>query len=164
VIDKVIYKPIGIVHSPFAEPAGTPIQSVSAMNEEGWIEVFEEYEKGLADLDGFSHIFVIYHCHLVRSVPLLVKPYMDDTERGVFATRSPARPNPIGLSVVGLEAVEGNVLRIRGIDMIDGTPVLDIKPFVPEFQVSGKVRIGWLEKRVKRLDVTRDDGRFKRED
>jgi len=160
--EKVVYKPIGVVHSPFKVPSGTPIQSVSAMDEEGEIEVFMEYEKGLADLDGFSHIIVIYHCHLVKSVPLLVKPYMDDTERGVFATRSPARPNPIGLSVVKLESVEGNILRIRGIDMVDGTPVLDIKPYVPQFQVNGQVRVGWLEKRVKNLDRTRDDGRFSR--
>lgn len=160
--EEITYKPIGVVHSPFKEPAGTPIQSVSAMDKTAEIEVFKEYEKGLADIEGFSHIIVIFHCHLAKSRPLLVRPYMDDVERGVFATRSPARPNPIGMSIVRLEAVEGNVLKIRGVDIVDGTPILDIKPFVPHFQMDETVRVGWLEERVKRLPHTKDDGRFSR--
>ena len=156
----VVYKVIGVVHTPFKQPRGTPIQPSAAADAEGVVEVFEEFADGVCDLDGFSHIILLYHFHLVSGSALKVKPYMDTVERGVFATRSPRRPNPIGLSVVRLLRIEGNRLFIRGVDILDGTPLLDIKPYVPQFNVGGDVRIGWLEKKIGKLPYMRDDGRF----
>ncbi len=154
------YKPIGIIHSPFEEPKGTPIQPTAAKGVEGTVEVFPEYADGLKDLEGFSHIILIYHFHLSRRSSLKVKPYMDDQIRGVFSTRAPSRPNPIGISAVRLVKVEGNILRVQDIDIVDGTPLLDIKPYVPEFDVRDAEKIGWLEKNVHKLSASRDDGRF----
>jgi len=155
------YRPIGIIHSPFKTPQGTPIQPTAAYNVKGTIEIFPEFVEGLKDLDGFSHIILIYHFHLVSSFSLLVKPYMDDNFHGVFATRAPARPNPIGISVVRLDRIEKNLLHVRDIDVVDGTPLLDIKPYVPEFDVRNDVsKIGWLKQNIKKLPLTRDDGRF----
>lgn len=160
-MDEIIYHPIGIVHSPFKEPKGVPIQSSAAMDIEGSVEIFPEYADGLKDLDGFSHIVLLVHLHLSKGYSLIVVPYMDNEPRGVFATRAPRRPNPIGISVVRLVKIEGNILRIKGMDLVDGTPVLDIKPYVPHFELCDEdVRIGWLERRVHRLRDTRDDGRF----
>jgi tRNA-Thr(GGU) m(6)t(6)A37 methyltransferase TsaA len=122
--------------------------------------VFPEYVEGLKDLDGFSHIILLYHFHLSKPSPLRVKPYMDDEAHGVFAMRGPSRPNPIGLSIVRLEAVEGNVLQIRDVDIVDETPVLDIKPYVPQFDARDVERIGWLGEQVHKLPTTQDDGRF----
>jgi len=154
------YRPIGIIHSPFKEPKGTPIQPTGARNIDATVELFPEYVEGLKDLEGFSHIILIYHFHLSKHTSLRVKPYMDDELRGVFATRAPSRPNPIGISVVRLVKVEGNILHIQDVDAVDGTPLLDIKPYVPEFDTRKVERIGWLEKRVHRLRETKDDGRF----
>lgn len=159
-MSEIRYKPIGVIHSPFKEPKGVPIQSASAQGIKGTIEIFPEYIEGLKDLEGFSHIILIYHFHLARRGALKVKPYMDNKLRGVFATRAPSRPNPIGLSIVRLVKIEGNVLHIQDVDIIDGTPLLDIKPYVPEFDIRKVERIGWLEKRVKKLHITKDDGRF----
>ena len=157
---EVVYKAIGVVHTPFKQPRGTPIQPSAAANAEGIVEVFEKFADGLCDLQGFSHIILLYHFHLVSGSALKVKPYMDTQERGVFATRSPRRPNPIGMSVVRLMRVEGNRLFVRGVDILDGTPLLDIKPYVPQFNAGGEVRIGWLEKNIVKLPRMRDDGRF----
>ena len=157
---EIRYKPIGITHSPFKEPKGTPIQPVAGQEVEGTIEIFPEYVEGLKDLEGFSHIILVYHFHLAKRGTLKVVPYMDNEPRGVFATRAPTRPNPIGISIVRLVKVEGNTLYIQDIDIVDGTPLLDIKPYVPEFDVRKVEKIGWLIKRVKRLYETRDDGRF----
>jgi tRNA-Thr(GGU) m(6)t(6)A37 methyltransferase TsaA len=162
IMAKVQYESIGVVHSPFAEPKGTPIQPKGGKGITGTVEVSPQYVKGLKDLDGFSHIILVYHFHQSEGYSLRVKPYMDDKEHGVFATRAPSRPNPIGVSVVRLEKIEGNVLHVRDVDIIDGTPLLDIKPYVPEFDASEVPRIGWLEDRVKRLGETTDDGRFVR--
>jgi len=157
---EIKYKPIGIVHSPFKESAGTPIQPKASKGAEGMVEVFPEYTEGLSDLDGFSHIILICHFHLSRHAPLKVKPYMDNDFRGVFATRSPARPNPIGLSVVRLKRIENNKLYIKDLDIIDGTPLLDIKPYVKEFAADEEIKIGWLQNRIDRLPDSKDDGRF----
>lgn len=157
---KIDYKAIGSIHSPFKEPYGTPIQPTAAKDVEGIVEVFPEYAEGLKDIEGFSHIILIYHFHLAKRVSLKVRPYMDDNLRGIFATRAPPRPNPIGISIVRLIKVEGNILHIQDVDIVDGTPLLDIKPYVPEFDVRKVEKIGWLEKRVSRLDETKDDGRF----
>ena len=154
------YKPIGIIHSPFKEPKGTPIQPRKSGGVGGSVEVFPEYKDGLSDLDGFSHIILIYHMHLVNKFSLKVVPFLDDVMRGLFATRAPWRPNPIGMSVVRLEKIEGNTLFISELDMIDGTPLLDIKPYVTEFDVRAVDKAGWLEEKTKEIKKTVDDGRF----
>jgi len=158
--EDITFRPIGIVHSPFKKPEGMPIQPPAAKGIEGTVEVFPEYGEGLEDIGKFSHIFLIYLLHLSRKHGLKVKPYMDDRERGVFATRAPSRPNPIGISVVELVEVDGNVLHIKNVDIVDGTPLLDIKPYVPQFDIHDVKKIGWLEKKVHKLPETKDDGRF----
>lgn len=161
-LKKIIYKPIGIIHSPFKEPKGTPIQSTAAKDIEGTIDIFPEYTDGLQDLDGFSHIILIYHFHLSKKAPLLIKPYMDSKPHGVFAIRAPSRPNPVGLSTVRLIGIEKNKILVRDIDIVDGTPLLDIKPYVPEFDTRKVVKTGWLEKNVRKLKKSKDDGRFEK--
>jgi len=157
---KIEYKPIGIIHTPFKSPEGTPIQPTGAKGIEATVELFEEYAQGLNDLDGFSHIHLLYHCHLSKTYSLNVVPFLDTEKRGLFSTRAPSRPNPIGLSVVQLLGIENNVLRIMDIDVIDGTPLLDIKPYVPEFDVRKATNIGWLGFRSKKIENAADDGRF----
>lgn len=156
----ISYKPIGIIRTPFKEPQGTPIQPTGGEGIEGIVEVYPEYQSGLKDIGGFSHLILIYHFHLIKDYSLKAKPFMDDKEHGIFAIRGPARPNPIGLSVVRLIQVEGNLLHIQDLDIIDGTPLLDIKPYVPRFDGRTNVRTGWLEDNVDKLEKTRDDGRF----
>ncbi len=154
------YTPIGIIHSPFKEPKGVPIQPSASKEVEGYVEIFPEFVPGLKDLEGFSHIILLYHFHLSKPFSLLVKPYLDDKHHGVFATRAPARPNPIGLSIVQLLSIEENILHIRDVDIVDGTPLLDIKPYVPQFDERENVRIGWLEDNIAKLPKSKDDGRF----
>ncbi len=156
------YAPIGIIHSPFKEPEGTPIQTKGGKGVEGTVEVLPEYVEGLKDLEGFSHIVLVFHFHLTKGYSLQVKPYLDEKEHGVFATRAPSRPNPIGISIVRLERIDRNVLPIRDLDIVDGTPLLDIKPYVPEMNASEVERIGWLEGKAKKVEETTDDGRFVR--
>ena len=134
-INKITYNAIGIIHSPYREPRGTPIQSSAAQDVEGTVELSPKYSKGVEDLEGFSHIILIYHFHLSKRYSLKVKPYLDDKAHGVFATRAPSRPNPIGISIVQLTKIEGNILHIKDVDIVDGTPLLDIKPFIKEFDV-----------------------------
>lgn len=162
IVKEIEYKPIGIIHSPFNEPEETPIQPSAARDIQGTVELFSEYVEGLKDLEGFSHITLIYHLHLSKPYSLHVKPFMDDTLRGLFATRAPSRPNPIGISTVRLDKVEGVILYIRDVDIVDGTPLLDIKPYVPEFDVREKIKRGWLNKKIHRLRKTKDNGRFKK--
>jgi tRNA-Thr(GGU) m(6)t(6)A37 methyltransferase TsaA len=159
-MQPICYQPIGVIHSPFREPKGTPIQPAAAKGIEGQVELFPEYEPGLRDLDGFSHIILLYHFHLAKPGPLQRKPYMDSQNRGVFAMRGPSRPNPIGLSIVQLLKVDKQHLTIQDVDIIDGTPLLDIKPYVPAFDTRPATRIGWLAKRVQQLPESRDNGRF----
>lgn len=159
-MNEIRYKPIGIIHSPFREPSGTPIQPAGARDIGSTVEIASEYVKGLEDIEGFSHVILIYHFHLSRGYLLKVKPYMDEKSRGVFATRAPSRPNPIGISIVRLVKVDGNVLYIKDVDIVDGTPLLDIKPYVPEFDTRKVEKIGWLKKKVNKLSRARDDGRF----
>ena len=160
--EAIRYKPIGIIHSPFIVPRDAPIQSACAKDIEGAVDIFPEYSKGLADLEGFSHIILLYHFHLSKGFSLKVKPYLDEQLRGVFATRAPARPNPIGMSIVRLVKVEGEKLYIHDVDILDGTPLLDIKPYVPEFDSRNADKIGWLSDKIDELPETRDDGRFYR--
>jgi tRNA-Thr(GGU) m(6)t(6)A37 methyltransferase TsaA len=138
--------PIGIIHSPFTDVNETPIQAYRSQVR-GVVEVYPEYAEGLQDLEGFSHIFLLYTFHKSSGYSLLVKPFLDDVLRGLFATRYPARPNPIGLSVVRLITQQGNTLEIEGVDMLDGTPLLDIKPYVPEFDIRSDTRSGWYYSR-----------------
>ncbi len=154
----VEYSPIGVVRSPFSEKEGTPIQPSRADGARGTVEVFPEFAEGLSDLDGFSHIILLCHLHRSSGWRLKVVPFLDTEPRGIFATRAPCRPNPIGLSVVNLLAVDGNVLSIENVDLLDGTPVLDIKPFVGEFDARTEIRTGWLE--AARLRRDRADDRF----
>lgn len=158
---KIVYRPIGIVHSPFSEAEGMPIQTSRAREIRGTVELAPEYADGLQDLDGFSHAVLLCHLHRSRGFELKVVPFLDDTPRGVFATRAPRRPNPIGLSVVRLVSVEGSRITFEGVDLIDGTPVLDIKPYVPEFDDREEIRLGWLEE-ARRRD-TLSDTRFVRD-
>ena len=154
------YTPIGIIHSPFKTPKGSPIQPPGADGIEGRVEVFPEYVAGLSDLQGFSHIHLIYHFHLAKSFSLHVKPFLDDKPHGLFATRAPARPNPIGISIVELTGIENGQLHIRDIDIVDKTPLLDIKPYVPDFDDRAATKIGWLEKKKSKVKTIADDGRF----
>ena len=159
-MNEIKYKPIGVVHSLFKQPKGTPIQPAGAKNIDGTVELFPEYAEGLKDLEGFSHIFLIYHFHLSKGAPLKVRPYMDSEVHGVFAMRGPSRPNPIGISVVRLVRIEENILYIQDVDVVNGTPLLDIKPYVPEFDIREVKKIGWLEKNVHKLSTTKNDERF----
>ncbi|MCK4354133.1 MAG: tRNA (N6-threonylcarbamoyladenosine(37)-N6)-methyltransferase TrmO [Dehalococcoidia bacterium] len=159
-MNAIKYKPIGLIHSPFKEPEGTPIQPAGAKGINGTVEIFPEYAEGLKDVEGFSHIILIYHFHLSRGALLKVKPYMDNQLHGVFAMRGPSRPNPIGISAVRLVRIEDNILHIQDVDIVDETPLLDIKPYVPEFDVREAERTGWLEKNVHKLPASKDDGRF----
>ena len=157
---EIKYKPIGFIHSPFKEPEGTPIQPIAGQGIEGTVEVFQEYLEGLKDLDGFSHIILIYHLHLSTEFSLKVIPFMDDQSHGVFSTRAPKRPNPIGISVVQLVKMAGNILHIKDLDILEGTPLLDIKPYVPEIDMREVQKKGWLEKNVSKISTLKDDGRF----
>ena len=152
--------PIGTIHSPFTRLEGMPIQPVGASGIKGTVEVLEDYAGGLQDLDGFSHIVLLYVFHRSQGFELRVLPFRDTTLRGVFATRAPKRPNPIGLSVVRLEKIVGRVLHIEGVDILDGTPLLDIKPYVPDFDLQGEVRTGWLDSTSKTTPIERSDDRF----
>lgn len=140
-------RPIGIIHTPFREPTGTPIQPVYAHEAEGTVEVFEHFAEGLADLEGFDRIWLVYVCDRAADPTMRVVPYRDTRERGLFATRAPARPNPIGLSCVRLLRIEKNILHLGDLDILDGTPLLDIKPYVPAFDSFPQARSGWLGER-----------------
>jgi tRNA-Thr(GGU) m(6)t(6)A37 methyltransferase TsaA len=143
--DIITYKPIGIIHSGHVDAKLTPIQPIYAQSCKGQVEVFPEFAAGLQDLDGFSHIFLIYHFHRAASAKLVVKPFLQDVERGVFATRSPCRPNSVGLSIVELVRREGNVLYLNKVDILDGTPLLDIKPYSARFDRIETQRDGWQD-------------------
>jgi tRNA-Thr(GGU) m(6)t(6)A37 methyltransferase TsaA len=159
-MEKVIYKPIGIIRSPFTDVSGMPIQPTGAIGVKGTVELDANLEPGLKDLAGFSHIILIYHFHLSKRHSLEVTPFLDDTPRGVFATRVPARPNAIGLSVVRLTGISGSTLTVEDVDVVDGTPLLDIKPFVPDFDNREAQRTGWLKKQASRVNEVRADRRF----
>ena len=157
---SVTYEPVGVVRSPFTSTEGMPLQPIAASEVRGRIEIRPELAPGLRDLDGFSHLHVIAHMH--RGVPgdLEVVPFLDDERpRGIFATRSPRHPNPIGLSVVRLLSISGATLEIAGVDLLDGTPVLDLKPYVPKFDAVAAERTGWLSEAADRVHHLRADWR-----
>ena len=157
---KVTYKPIGTIRTPFKDLKEMPIQPTSDASGVGVIEVFPEFTDALKDLEGFSHIYLLYHFHKVHQANLTVTPFLDSTPRGIFATRAPNRPNPIGLSLVKLVRIENNLVHIEGVDVLDQTPLLDIKPYVPDFEHPQDVRIGWLEKARDKIRVKKSDDRF----
>jgi len=156
----ITFEAIGVIHSPHQEQAGAPIQPYAARGISGTIEVFPEYREGLADLRGFDRIWLLYWFHRTASCRLRVIPFRDVVERGLFSTRAPCRPNPIGLSAVGLIEVDeaGGLLKIEDVDMLDGTPLLDIKPYVPQFDAYPDAKAGWLDSSEKLRDYA--DGRF----
>jgi tRNA-Thr(GGU) m(6)t(6)A37 methyltransferase TsaA len=158
---KIIYQPIGIIHSPHKEIKGVPIQPSSAKGIQGEIELFEEYQDGLKDLNGFSHIIILYDFHKSKGYSLQIKPFLDEKLRGVFATRAPKRPNQIGLSVLKLNGIKANKLYVENVDMLDETPLLDIKPYASPFDAVEEEKIGWLSKNIKESDVKKSDERFK---
>jgi tRNA-Thr(GGU) m(6)t(6)A37 methyltransferase TsaA len=139
------YTPIGVIHSGHTLADRTPIQPVYAKGCKGHVEVFPEFAEGLNDLEGFSHIYLIYHFHQCGEVKLTVQPFLQDMDRGIFSTRAPFRPNPIGLSVVEVETIEGNILHIDGVDILDGTPLLDIKPYTEKFDLHAVKKSGWQD-------------------
>jgi tRNA-Thr(GGU) m(6)t(6)A37 methyltransferase TsaA len=142
-------KSIGIIHSPYKKIADIPCQSYKS-EKIGEIEVFKEYEKGLKDIEGFSHLIVLYYFHLARGYSLNSRPFLDKKSHGIFAIRGPNRPNHIGISTVRLLERNENKLKVKGMDVVDGTPLLDIKPYVPEFDIRENVKIGWLEDKLRK--------------
>jgi tRNA (adenine37-N6)-methyltransferase len=160
-LSDIIYHPIGVVHSPFKDLAGMPVQPSGEASAPGSVEIYPEYAPGLKDLEGFSHVILIYHFHRAASWKLSVTPFLGSEPHGIFATRAPTRPNPIGISIVRLANIEGNILNIDQLDILDGTPLLDVKPYVPGFDESVDARIGWLEGVIGKLKKTRSDARFK---
>ena len=145
---EFMMKPIGVIHSPFTDKAQTPIQPTRSQAV-GWVKVYTEFAEGLRGLEGFSHIILLYAFHQSNGYTLQVQPFLDDRLHGLFATRYPCRPNPIGLSIVRLLARRENILEIEGVDMLNGTPLLDIKPYVPDFDVRTEVKTGWYAQRSK---------------
>ena len=159
-MEKIEFKPIGIIKTPHKEPKGTPIQPPAAKGYKGEVHVYKEYKEGLKDLEGFSYIYLIYYFHLIEKTRLRCVPFLDDEERGIFAVRGPARPNPIGFSVVKINEIQANIIYIEDIDVVDGTPLLDIKPYVPQYDTRSEAKIGWLEDKIEDLNNCKDDGRF----
>ncbi|AQQ70236.1 S-adenosyl-L-methionine-binding protein [Limihaloglobus sulfuriphilus] len=158
-MEKICFSPIGVIHSQFTEAKGIPRQSVGAQHLQAEIEIFDEFAEGLADLDGFSHIVVVFNLHRVEHPSLTACPPWDGRKHGVFATRSPHRPNPIGISTVKLEEISGSTLTISGVDMADGSPVLDIKPYVPDLNPAGDIRLGWLEDKIDGMNMSKSGDR-----
>ena len=157
---EITYRPIGVIHSPFTDLKEMPIQPTGEASAPGSANVFPEFVEGLRDLEGFSHLILVYHLHQIRRTDLTVTPFLDSEPHGVFATRAPTRPNPIGLSIVKLLKIEGNILHFANLDILDGTPLLDIKPYVPDFDAPSEARIGWLEAARGRVKSAKSDDRF----
>ena len=143
-MEAVLFKPIGIIRTPFQDPEKTPIQSCFAGESPGKIEIYPEFETGLKDLEGFSHVWLIYAFHRAAGYELLAKPFLDKDKKGIFATRFCKRPNSIGLSVVRLVSVKNSLIEVAGVDMLDGTPLLDIKPYVSKFDIREGSCDGWF--------------------
>lgn len=158
---EIHYHPIGVIHSPFKDLNDMPIQPTGYASGEGHIEVYPQFAEGLKDLEGFSHIYILYNFHRIHKPKLIVTPYMVDEPHGIFATRAPSRPNPIGLSVVKLKQIDGWILYVEQIDVLDGTPLLDIKPYVPEFESTDDVQIGWLNAVKGKVQKQKSDDRFR---
>ncbi|MCK4662851.1 MAG: tRNA (N6-threonylcarbamoyladenosine(37)-N6)-methyltransferase TrmO [Bacteroidales bacterium] len=159
-MDKITFFPIGTIYTPFEKKDNMPIQPNSAKNIKGKIVVNEEFSNGLKDLDGFSHIILIYNFHLSNEYSLNVIPFLDTEPRGLFSTRAPKRPNQIGMSIVKLDKIENNILFVSDIDVINKTPLLDIKPYVPDFDAPKNTKTGWYSKHGKKSSSKLSDNRF----
>jgi tRNA-Thr(GGU) m(6)t(6)A37 methyltransferase TsaA len=157
---KITFTPIGIIHSPFIKLEDMPIQPAGAQGITGSIELYPQYIPALQDLDGFSHIYVLYHFHKSRGWKPMVTPFLDKQERGLFSTRAPHRPNPIGLSVLKIDAIVGNRIQVSNVDILDGTPLLDIKPYVPQFDGADDIRIGWVRENIRQVKKSKDRSPF----
>ena len=142
--EQIIFKPIGVVHSAFTQEEGTPIQPALANGAPGWVDILPEFGDGLKDLETFERVWLVFCLNKAGPCKLVIKPYLDDTPHGVFATRSPSRPNPLGISCVRVTGREGLRLDIADVDILDGTPLLDIKPYVPKFDIFNVTRVGWV--------------------
>jgi tRNA-Thr(GGU) m(6)t(6)A37 methyltransferase TsaA len=148
--ENVCFKPIGIIHTPFKSLKGIPIQSAIS-NIQGKIELFSEYVAGLKDLSGFSHLYCLYYFDMVKlPVPLQSKPFLDNEKRGVFAIRTPFRPNPIGISILEIIEIKDNVIHVKNVDVLDKTPILDLKPYISQFDNIETKKIGWLEGKIEK--------------
>jgi len=158
--DQFTVTQIGIIHTSFTKKEDMPIQPSGGQEITAEVEVFPDFREGLEDLEGFSHIFLLYYLHKSSGYNLKVVPFLDTVPRGLFSTRAPRRPSPIGLSVVELVKREENILTVRGVDILDGSPLLDIKPYVPVFETEEKIRIGWLTGRAHSVYTKRSDTRF----
>ncbi len=161
-MEEIVFRPIGVIRSPFLDVDGMPVQPMGAKGVKGRVELNEYLQPGLKDLEGFSHIVLIYYFHQSKGCSLHVLPFLDKTLRGVFATRVPRRPNGIGMSVVRLTGISGSILDIEEVDILDGTPLLDIKPFVPQFDNREVQSAGWFTRRADSATVVRADRRFVR--
>ena len=157
---EIIFNSIGSIHSPFKELADMPIQPAGAQGIKGTIELDPQFIPALQDLEGFSHIYVLYYFHKSTGWKQKVIPFLDKQERGLFSTRAPHRPNPIGLSVLKVEGVAENRVLVSNVDILDGTPLLDIKPYVPQFDGAEDIRIGWVEESIHQVGNVRTDRRF----
>jgi len=145
-MNEIIIHPIGIIHSPYKEGTDVPIQGIFKSDVEAWIELKEKYVNGLKDLDGFSHAIILYHFHRSQREETQGRPFLEQNKHGIFAIRSPHRPNHIGLSIVKIKRIEANKLYFTQVDILDQTPVLDIKPYVKYFDSRDGVKSGWLDK------------------
>lgn len=161
-IKQITINPIGIIHTPYNSIENMPIQPLAAEGVKGYIELFPQYMEGLTDLEEFSHITLVYHFHKINNYDLLVKPFMDTKKHGIFATKSPKRPNAIGLSTVKLLGIEKNIIQIEMVDMLNGTPLIDIKPFFEKFDNRTGTKSGWLDNQLTiPINELRSDERFK---
>lgn len=157
---KITFEPIGMVHSPFTHLEDMPIQPTSGLSAEGTLELYPQFCEALQDLDGFSHIYALYYFHKAIGWEPKVIPFLDDQERGLFATRAPRRPNPIGLSLLEVISIDDCQIKVRNLDILDGTPLLDIKPYIPQFEGVEEVHIGWLANSIEQVKTKPSDQRF----
>jgi tRNA-Thr(GGU) m(6)t(6)A37 methyltransferase TsaA len=149
--EKICFRPIGVIHTPFKTLKGIPIQSLMSETN-GHIEIFPEYQPGLKDLSGFSHIYCLYYFDMVKlPVPLQSKPFLANELKGVFAIRTPFRPNPIGISILQILEISENIISVNHVDILDGTPILDLKPYVAQFDNVITTKVGWLKGKIKKM-------------
>lgn len=161
-MNTIKFETIGTIYSPFTDLTNMPIQPIGAKNVKGRIELAKNYLRGLKDIEEFSHLTLVYYLHEVNSYSLEVTPFLDNKKHGIFATRSPKRPNPIGISVVKLDYVEENIMHISNIDILNKTPLLDIKPYVPQLyeETCKDLKIGWFEEKHHHAENKKSDDRF----
>jgi tRNA (adenine37-N6)-methyltransferase len=154
--EQIVYQPIGVIHTPYTQKENTPIQGCFAPNSRGTVEVYPEYSDGLKDIEGFSHLILIYHFHKSEGCQLITKPFLDKEKKGIFSIRYFTRPNPIGISIVRLLKINDCILEVGEVDMLDETPLLDIKPYVPQFDIKENVRNGWYNNASERSKYQRE--------